>query len=48
MRYTRVLEIVGDIMKVQVVDQTNGSGVAARFGDLAIVESGADTLGRRF
>ena len=37
-RYSRVLEIVGDIIKVQVPERRNGQGSAARFGDLAVVE----------
>jgi len=37
-RYTRILEIVGDILKVQVPEASNGQGAAARLGDLAILE----------
>lgn len=37
-RYSRVLEIVGDILKVQVSQSGNGEDVAVRFGDLAVLE----------
>jgi V/A-type H+-transporting ATPase subunit B len=37
-RYTHVLEIIGDILKVQVKQAQDQSQVAVRFGDLAIVE----------
>ena len=37
-RYSRVLEIVGDILKVQVPPATKDAGTAVRFGDLAVVE----------
>lgn len=36
--YSKVLEIVGDIMKVRVPIGTNGNGPSARYGDLAIVK----------
>ena len=36
--YSKVLEIVGDIMKVRVPSGTNGNGSKARYGDLAIVQ----------
>lgn len=37
-RYTKVLEIVGDIIKVEVPQGLNHNASAARFGDLALVE----------
>ena len=37
-RYSRVLEIVGDILKVQVPEAQAGRGAAVRFGDLAVLE----------
>ena len=38
-RYSRVLEIVGDILKVQVPETQRGGGAAVRFGDLAVLKS---------
>ncbi|HLC15386.1 MAG TPA: V-type ATP synthase subunit B [Thermodesulfovibrionia bacterium] len=38
-RYSKVLEIVGDIMKVHVPEGANGRGPAARYGDLATVQT---------
>ncbi|MEM7614819.1 MAG: hypothetical protein AAF245_07215 [Pseudomonadota bacterium] len=48
LKYSRVLEIVGDTLKVHVPEGA-GSGAVVRFGDLAVVESvdGASSLGRR-
>jgi len=43
-RYSRVLEIVGDILKVQVPGARDGAGAAVRFGDLAVL---TDTAGGR-
>ena len=37
-RYSRVLEIVGDILKVRVPPAGNGRDAAVRFGDLAVLE----------
>ena len=37
-RYSRILEIVGDILKVQVPEAGNGTGAVVRFGDLAVLE----------
>lgn len=37
-RYTKVLEIVGDILKVQVPEAGDGKGAVVRFGDLAMLE----------
>ncbi|MBI3993792.1 MAG: V-type ATP synthase subunit B [Candidatus Lambdaproteobacteria bacterium] len=37
-RYTNIVEIVGDIIKV-LVPQQAGRGIAPRFGDLAVVEN---------
>ncbi len=37
-RYSKVLEIVGDILKVQVPPAGNGDAAAVRFGDLAMIE----------
>ena len=37
-RYSRVLEIVGDILKVQVPESAAAEGAAARFGELAVLE----------
>ncbi len=37
-RYTRVLEIVGDILKLRVPAAAGGQDAAVRFGDLALVE----------
>ena len=37
-RYSKVLEIVGDILKVQVPPADNGEAAAVRFGDLAMLE----------
>lgn len=37
-RYSRILEIVGDTIKVEVPASAPGQAVAARYGDLAIVE----------
>jgi V/A-type H+-transporting ATPase subunit B len=37
-RYSRVLEIVGDILKVQVPSSPGGDGATVRFGDLAVIE----------
>jgi len=37
-RYSRVLEIVGDILKVHVPEAGNGKAAAVRFGDLAVLE----------
>jgi len=37
-RYSRVLEIVGDILKLQVPEATSVRETAVRFGDLAIIE----------
>ena len=42
-RHSKVLEIVGDIMRVYVPEETKSSRIAPRFGDLGIVE---DTDGR--
>lgn len=41
-RYSRVLEIVGDILKVQVPTARGNGGAAVRFGDLAVLK---DTTG---
>ncbi|MDO3379954.1 V-type ATP synthase subunit B [Geoalkalibacter halelectricus] len=38
-RYSQVLEIVGDILRVRVVGSDGESGGPARFGDLALVEN---------
>ncbi|MFP4272048.1 MAG: V-type ATP synthase subunit B [Halothiobacillaceae bacterium] len=38
-RYSRVLEIVGDILRVRAVGADGESGGPARFGDLALVEN---------
>ncbi|KIH77240.1 V/A-type H+-transporting ATPase subunit B [Geoalkalibacter ferrihydriticus] len=38
-RYSRVLEIVGDILRVRVVGSDGEAGGPARFGDLALVEN---------
>jgi len=38
-RYSRVLEIVGDILRVRAVGSDGESGGPARFGDLALVEN---------
>ncbi|MEM7614064.1 MAG: V-type ATP synthase subunit B [Pseudomonadota bacterium] len=45
LKYSRVLEIVGDTLKVHVPEGA-GSGAVVRFGDLAVVESvdGASSL----
>lgn len=47
-RYSRILEIVGDILKVRVpeADAGSGKGAAVRFGDLAVLEQteGAKSL----
>ena len=45
-RYSRVLEIVGDILKVQVPGARAEGGAAVRFGDLAVLKdvSGATSL----
>ena len=45
-RYSKVLEIVGDILKVQVPPAGNGDAAAVRFGDLAMIEQtdGATSL----
>ncbi len=37
-RYSRILEIVGDILKVEVPEAVDGKGPAVRFGDLAVLE----------
>jgi len=37
-RYSRILEIVGDILKVQVPQAEDGEDAAVRFGDLAVLE----------
>ncbi len=37
-RYSKVLEIVGDILKVQVPESANGGGAPVRFGDLAMLD----------
>ena len=39
LRYSKVLEIVGDILKVQVPVARDGAGTTVRFGDLAILNS---------
>jgi len=46
LRYSKVLEIVGDILKVQVPVARDGAGTTVRFGDLAILNSvdGAQSL----
>ena len=36
-RYSRILEIVGDILKVRVPSSGDGKDAAVRFGDLAIL-----------
>lgn len=41
-RYSRILEIVGDILKVQVPCTRDGNGATVRFGDLAVL---TDTAG---
>jgi V/A-type H+-transporting ATPase subunit B len=38
-RYSQVLEIVGDIIKVKVSEPRNGKMPATRFGDLALVQT---------
>lgn len=38
LRYSRVLEIVGDVLKVHVPRAFNDQGAAVRFGDLAVLE----------
>jgi V/A-type H+-transporting ATPase subunit B len=38
-RYTNILEIVGDIVKIKVPLSGNGQGSAVKFGDLAILEN---------
>ena len=47
--YSRVLEIVGDIMKVSVTEPRTPTGPVTRLGDLALVEdeSGATSLAKR-
>lgn len=40
-RYSRILEIVGDIVKVRVPEARNGAGAAVRFGDLAVLSDAA-------
>jgi len=42
--YSRILEIVGDIVKVQVAPTGNGE-VGARFGDLAVIRDRDDKEG---
>lgn len=37
-RYSKILEIVGDIIKVEVPAGDSGQSTTARFGDLAIIE----------
>jgi V/A-type H+-transporting ATPase subunit B len=37
-RYSKILEIVGDIIKVQVPKSAGEKGAVARYGDLAVVE----------
>ena len=37
-RYSKILEIVGDIIKVEVPASASGQATTARYGDLAIVE----------
>ncbi len=37
-RYSSILEIVGDIIKVEVPESASAEDAAARFGDLAVVE----------
>ena len=37
-RYSRILEIVGDILKVRVPESGDGKGATVRFGDLAVLE----------
>jgi V/A-type H+-transporting ATPase subunit B len=46
--YSRVLEIVGDIMKVSVTEARTSAGPVTRLGDLALVEdaSGAKSLAK--
>lgn len=38
MRYTKILEIVGDLVKVQVSSSSDQQDVTVRYGDLAILE----------
>ena len=40
-RYLKVLEIVGDIIRVQVPESAHMKETGPRYGDLAVVESGA-------
>jgi len=41
-KYTNILEIIGDIIKVQVEVQGEPTENSVRFGDLAIIEDGAN------
>ena len=40
MRYSRVIELVGDILRVHVPPGGLGQEPAARLGDLAVIEDG--------
>jgi len=42
LRYTNVLSIVGDILRVHVPEASHRGGTEARFGDLAVVEGEGD------
>jgi len=39
-RYSRILEIVGDILKVQVPEAGDGKDATVKFGDLAVLDEG--------
>jgi V/A-type H+-transporting ATPase subunit B len=43
-RYSKILEIVGDIIRVQVPDSAHQQDTAPRFGDLAVVETSEGNL----
>ena len=43
-RFSKILEIVGDIIYVQVPESTHGQDTSPRFGDLAVVEREDGTL----
>ena len=43
-RYSKTLEIVGDLIKVQVPESAHQKETGPRFGDLAVVESSDGSL----
>ena len=43
-RYSKILEIIGDIIKVQVPESAHKKEVGPRFGDLAVVENSNGSL----